>query len=143
PNNLGFELRNSDHVALTGNTFLNNAIEVYVTGQAGGIVIQNWETGQSYTLFTQNTTLTNNVIDGGSGQTLLTDGSLGGDDWTKFQSTLSSDNNTWWNSDTTKSYLLPVPALWTKVDYTGWQSSTGKDQHSVWANPTNPGSACG
>jgi hypothetical protein len=142
PNNLGFELRNSSSVTLTGNTYLNNQTQLLVIGQAGGIAIKNWETGQSYTLFTQNATLTNNVLDGGSGQVLFTDGQLGGSDWTVFQSTLASDYNTWWNQTATKVFFVPVPNLWTLTDFAGWQATTGKDAHSVFKAPSNPGTAC-
>jgi hypothetical protein len=142
PNNLGFELRNSSAISLTGSTFLSNQTQLLVIGQAGGITIKNWETGQSYTLFTQNTNFTNNVIDGGLNQQLFTDGALGGTDWTKFQATLASDYNTWWNSTSTTGYFVPVPKLWTKVDFTGWKLATLRDVHSVWAQPSNPGSQC-
>jgi hypothetical protein len=93
-------------------------------------------------LLTQNSTFTNNIVDGGSGEQLLTDGSLGGSDWTTFQSTLSSDYNAWWNSTATTVYFVPVPNLWTKVDFSGWKSASGKDLNSVWQAPTNPGSRC-
>jgi hypothetical protein len=142
PNNLGFEVRNSTNVTLTGDTFLNNLTQLLVTGQAGGIVIKNWETGQSYTLITQNTNITNGVVDGGFGQQLFTDGALGGSDWTKFQSTLVSDYNTWWNSTTPSDFFVPVPALWTKVDFTGWKAATLQDLHSVWKQPVNVGTQC-
>src|SRR5262249_26463394 len=86
--------------------------------------------------------MTNNVIDGGSAQELFTDGALGGTDWVTFQSTLSSDYNTWWNATDSKSLFVPVPTLWTKVDFPGWQVATGRDVHSSWKDPGNAGSAC-
>jgi len=142
PNNLGFELRNSTYVTLTGDTFFNTGSQVYVTGQAGGIPVTNWETGQSYNLISQNLTTTNNVMVGGTSQMLFQDGSLGDSDWTTFESTLASDYNTWWNSTTTKAFILPVPNNWTKTDFAGWQSTTGKDAHSGWAQPHNAGAEC-
>ena len=101
PDNIGFELRNSSYATLTGNTYLNNLTELFIVGQAGGITIKNWETGQSYTLFTQNTTMSNNIIAGGSGQYLLSDGALGGSDWTKFQTTPPG----WWQGGYRRRYV--------------------------------------
>lgn len=142
PNNLGFELRNSSYVTLTGDTLLNNPTQMLLIGQAGGITIKNWETGQSYNLFSQNTTMTNNVYAGSTDQVLFTGGQLGGVDWILFQTTLTSDYNTWWNSTATKVFFVPVPNLWTKTDFTGWQVATGEDAHSVWKVPGNPGARC-
>jgi len=141
PNNFGFELRNSTNAIFSGNTFLNNQGELLVIGQPGGIKVSNWETGQSYNLITSSTSLTNSIISGGTGQQLFLDGSLGGSDWAAFQSTLVSDYNTWWNGTATKVFTVPVPALWSKTDFAGWQAATGKDAHSTWASPGNSG-AC-
>lgn len=142
PNNLGFELRNSSHVTLTGNTFLSNNTQLLMIGVEGGIVIQNWETGQSYTLFNENDMFTNNVFAGSGDQLLFSGGQMASDDWGKFQPTVASDYNTWWQSDQSKSYLMPVPNPWTKTDFAGWQGDTGEDRHSVWRAPTNPGARC-
>jgi len=142
PNNLGFELRNSTNVTLTGNTFLNNLTQLLLIGQAGGIQTRNWETGQNYRLITQNVSLTNNIISGGANQQLFTDGALGGADWTKFKSTLASDYNTWWNATSPDVFFLPVPKLWTKEDFAGWKAATGADGHSAWKQPSDPGVPC-
>jgi hypothetical protein len=142
PNNVGFELKNSSNVTLTNDTLFNNLTQLYVIGKAGGVTITNWETGQNYRLFTQNTTLSNNIFYGGSDQLLLSNGKLGGTDWLKFQTTLSSDYNTWWNSADTKSFVVPVPADWTKVDFAGWKAASIQDKHSSWAQPGDPSAAC-
>lgn len=142
PNNLGLELRNSTNLTLTGDTFLNNGSELFVTGLAGGIKITNWETGQNYNLVSQNLTLTNSILEDGSSQMLFKDGALDGRDWITFQTTLASDYNTWWNSTDTNVIIVPVPKIWTKVDFQGWQAATGNDIHSVWKQPGNPGGPC-
>jgi hypothetical protein len=142
PNSVGLELRNSSHVTLTGNTFLGSQTQLLMIGVQGGIVIQNWETGQSYTLFNQYDTFTNNILAGSGNQLLVSGGQMASDDWSKFQSTLVSDYNTWWNADESKVYFMPVPNPWTKTDFAGWQSDTGEDRHSVWKAPTNPGARC-
>ena len=135
---LGFELRNSDNVTLTGNTYYGNTNAINVQGQAGGIAITDWETGQNYNVITQHLTLTNSVIQSGSGQYLVNNGALGGSDWTKFQSSLISDNNTWWNGTATMDYYVASPKTWTLVDFAGWKSATGADAHSVWKSPSYP-----
>jgi hypothetical protein len=139
PNNLGFEARNSEQLTLTGNTFFNNyQAAIVVTGQAGGIDVTNWQTGQTYSLVTENMTLSNNVLDASSQQFAVTDGNLGGSDWTAFQTTLASDYNTWWSSNAnSNSYALPVPTNWTTTNFAGWQAATGQDAHSAWNQPTN------
>jgi hypothetical protein len=138
-NNVGFEVRNSTNVTLTGNTYLNNVDQLLVIGTVGGIKITNWETGQLYNLITNNLMLNNNIISGGS--TVFSDGDLGGADWIKFSANFNSDYNTWWNTNS-KAFIVPVPADWTKVDFAGWKALTGDDVHSVFQKPSNPGTDC-
>lgn len=142
PNNQGFALRNSSFITLTGNTLTNNMTEFAIVGELGGIQISNWETGQSYNLFTQNLTLSNNVFNGGTSQKLFADGALDGSDWTTFQSTLISDYNTWWNGTATKVFTVPSPKKYTTADFSGWQSTSNNDKHSSWRSPDNPGAVC-
>jgi hypothetical protein len=134
-NAMGFESRNSEFITLTGDVIANNVDQIQVVGVAGGILVTNWETGEVYNLITQNFTNSGNVIEGGNGQQLFVDGQLGGTDWTDFQTTLISDNNTWWDASNTKAFTVPTPSIWTKEDYTTWLSTTGQDQNSVFAAP--------
>jgi len=140
----GFALRNSENTSITNSTFYNNSIaQVLVTGVAGGIPVTNWETGQNYNLITRNLTLTGNTLDGIGTQQLFKDGFLGGPDWTDFQSTLKSDNNTWWNATNTTPFSVPTPNAGTLESFAGWQSATGQDLHSTFAAPaTDPASEC-
>jgi hypothetical protein len=141
----GFVLRNSQNTNITNNTFYNNSIsQVLVTGVAGGIQVTNWETGEEYNLITQNLTLARNTLEGiGTAQQLFKDGYLDGPDWTDFQSTLKSDNNTWWNATNTRPFSVPTPYQGTLESFVGWQSATGQDLHSTFAVPaTNPASEC-
>lgn len=140
PNNMGFELRNSSDVTLTGDSFLNNNTGITVIGQAGGFQVKNWQTGQTYNLVTQNITLSNDVLTAGTQQELFSDGTLGGSDWSSFQRTLASDYNTWWNSAYTKVFLVPSPANWTSDTFSTWQSLTGQDAHSNWNQPSGSNS---
>ena len=139
PNNVGFELRNSTNVTLIGNTYLNNVDQLVLVGNPGGIKIKNWETGQTYNLITNNVVLTNNIISGGS--SVFSDGALGGADWIAFSKNFNSDYNTWWNSNT-QAFIVPVPANWTLVDFSGWKLLTGEDVHSAFQKPSNPGTEC-
>ena len=142
PNNAGYELRNSTNIALSGSMVFNNLVNWLVEGQAGGLQITNWETGQVYNLITQNASFHNNVIASGTSQMLYQNGYLGGSDWLKFQRTLASDYNTWWNDANSKPMYLPTPKNWTKTNYSGWRSATGQDQHSSWTQPGGPSGPC-
>jgi hypothetical protein len=142
PNNTGFELKNSSNVSLLNDTIYNNLTQLSVRGKAGGVPIENWETGQKYQLFTQDITLSNDIFYGGSDQLMISNGTLGGGDWQKFQRTLSSDYNTWWNGADPKSFVLPVPEDWTKVDFAGWKEASVQEKHSSWTEPGDPGAAC-
>jgi len=140
----GFTLRNSDNTSITNSTFYNNSIaQALVTGVAGGIPVTNWETGQNYNMITQNLTLTGNTLEGIGTQQLFKDGFLGGPDWTDFQSTLKSDNNTWWNATNTTPFSVPTPNNGTLESFAGWQSATGQDLNSKFVAPTtDPANAC-
>jgi hypothetical protein len=142
PNTVGFKLRNSSHVTLTGSQMRNNRIELMVTGDVGGWPIQNWETGQNLTAINQHFTATNNVMEAGTGQRTFNDGSLGGSDWSLFVNTLVSDYNTWWNTDDPKAFMIPTPNPWTKIDFPAWQAASEADAHSVWKGPGQPGPRC-
>jgi len=98
----GFSLRNSGYdsdfnavspgISLTTSSIYNNASsEIIVGGQAGGIQITDWQTGKTYNLITGNFSNTHNIIEGvGSTEEVFNDVSLGGSDWTDFQTTLIS-----------------------------------------------------
>ena len=137
----GVGLRNSTFVSLTETTlFGNGANQIFIDGVAGGQIVTNWETGQVYNLQTGNLTLSHNLLTGDSTTQVFGDGSLGGEDWDVFASTLSSDHNTWWAGSNTDAFTVPgpPPAL---LDLSGWQSLTGQDINSSWTSSTSP-AAC-
>ena len=141
----GLALRNSEQVSLTNSVVLNNAnSQVAITGTEGGIEVTNWQTGQQYNLITQNFTNTGNTIEATtSSQQVFADAALNGSDWTSFQTTLVSNNNTWWNADSTTPFTVPIPHTKTSVNFSGWQSDTLQDSSSIFAAPSgNPGQAC-
>ena len=142
----GLVLRNSEDVSLTNSVLMNNApAQIIVIGVKGGISVKNWETGVSKTLFTENFTNTSNTIQGNtSSQQVFRDSYLTGSDWTDFQSTLSSSNNTWWNSsNSTTPFTVASPKAGTQDDFSGWKSTTGQDSSSSFKAPSgSAGSAC-
>lgn len=136
PSSIGFQIRNSPMVSLTGSTIANDTPELNVVGTAGGYPVTDWQTGQVYNLVTDNLSLSGNtIVANAANQNTFHDPVLGGADWTSFQATFSSDYNTWWNPLSSKSFIVPSPANNTALDFTGWQSATGQDQHSSFAQP--------
>jgi Right handed beta helix region len=133
---VGMNLINSENVTVTGNTFDNNGAtnkyqaQIYMAGKSGGRALRDWETGQQYNLYNKNLSLHNNTFqDAAPGQYLI--GTyLSGSDWSTFQTTLSSNNNTWYDPTSTKKFLIPNGKL---VDLAGWQSNSTEDMGSAWA----------
>jgi len=142
----GLVLRNSEGVSLTDSVLMNNAVaEIVMIGVKGGIEVTNWQTGKETNLVTKDFTNTGNTIQGNSStQSLFTDGYLNDSDWTTFQTTLVSKNNTWWNTDnSTTPYTVPSPGDWTGDDFSSWKSTTTQDSSSSFKEPSgNPGESC-
>jgi hypothetical protein len=142
----GLVLRNSEGVSFTNGVIMNNAAAaIILIGVKGGIEVTNWQTGKTTNLLTQNFTNTGNTIQGNSSsQLLFNDGYLADSDWTTFQTTLVSKNNTWWNaSNSTTPYTVPSPKDWTGDDFEGWQDVTTADSSSSFKQPSgNPGASC-
>ena len=142
----GLVLRNSEDVSLTNSVLMNNApAAIIMIGVKGGIEVTNWQTGKTTNVVTQNFTNTGNTIQGNSSsQSLFTDGYLNDSDWTSFQTTLVSKNNTWWNADnSTTPFTVPSPKDWTGDNFSSWKSLTTQDSSSSFKAPSgNPGASC-
>jgi hypothetical protein len=142
----GLVLRNSEGVSFTNGVLMNNLVaQVILIGVKGGIQVTNWETGKTTNLVTQNFTNTGNTIQGNdSTQLVFKDSYLVDSDWTSFQSTLVSKNNTWWNANnTTTPYKVASPSAGTEDDFPSWKSVTGQDSSSSFKAPSgNPGASC-
>lgn len=143
---VGANVINTEQLTLSGNTFYNNGgtnkyqAEIFIAGNPGGRAIKDWQTGQSYNLFTAGTVMTGNTFeDAASGQNVF--GTyLSGTDWTDFSSTLNASSNNWFNPTTTTPFKILNGKL---VNLSGWQSATGTDSTSDWAQPsTSPVAAC-
>lgn len=133
----GFDLRNAELITLTSSKLYNNGIsQINIQGSAGGITTFNWQTGLDFTAITEQFTHTGNVIESlGSSQQVFHDSYLGGSDWSDFQTTLTSNNNTWWNQSDTTAFTVPSPKSGTIDSFTGWRSLTGQDLSSLWQTP--------
>lgn len=137
----GFLLRNSSFVSLTGSAiFGNGQDQLFVNGYPGGYIVTNWETGQVYNLRTENLTLSEDTIAGGSTAQVFSD-DLGNTDWDDFVSTLNSDHNTWWAGTNANAFTVPTSDSGTAIDLAGWQALTGQDMNSSWASASSP-TAC-
>ncbi|WP_348261031.1 right-handed parallel beta-helix repeat-containing protein [Telmatobacter sp. DSM 110680] len=142
----GVNLLTSEQVRIQNNVFYNNGAtnkyqaQIYLAGQAGGIVITDWQTSQSYDLFTKGLVLTGNTfVDGATGQNVF--GTyLSGSDWSDFASTLNASDNVWYDPFIANSFKVVNGHL---VNLSGWQNSVGTDYTSTWAAPaTSPVAAC-
>jgi hypothetical protein len=136
----GFNFHDSTNVTLTGNTIYGNlANQITINGKPAGFSVTNWETGQHYNLLNGNVTLSQNKIATNSNTTqLFYDGYLGGNNWTEFVNTLSSDNNTWSAGTKGQAFTVPVPKLTSFTTLNGWQSLTLQDMHSALGSVSQP-----
>ena len=136
----GVVVRNTEQFSLTGSTVWGNVgIQFAVVGEAGGIPITNWETGQAYNTVTKNLTSTGNIMYGSQPQ-IFSDSYLGGADWTTFVSTLNSNLNTYFagSNSSTPAWAVPAPQTGTVVNFASWKSMTAQDASSTWASSGAP-----
>jgi len=142
----GLAVRNSEGVSFTNGVIYNNAVsQIAVTGQPGGIEVDDWLNGKTYNLITQGMVTTGNVIEGlDSSQMLFSNPSLDDLDWTTFLIGFNSNKNTWWNPENSdEPFIVPEPAIGTSVSLSGWQSTTLQDLNSKFALPTgSPQTKC-
>lgn len=141
----GLSIRNSTGISLlSSNVFNNPPSQVLVFGTANGIQVTNWETKQLYTLVSQNLTMTGNSIEGvGASQSLISESTLVGTDWTSFVTTLASSSNNWWSATNKAPFIVPVPKINTAESFSAWKTTTGQDSLSTFAAPaTDPAAVC-
>jgi hypothetical protein len=143
----GVNFINSADVTLKSNVFYNNGsfgqytpAEIFIAGNPGGRGINDWQTGDYYYLYTENTVVTGNtIVDAASGQHVF--GTfLSGNDWSRFANSLTASGNHWYNGTTAYAFRLPSNHL---VNLSGWRSAVGTDYSSNWAAPaSSPAGAC-
>src|SRR5665213_201578 len=142
----GINVLTSEGLTVQNNLFYNNGgmnkyqAQFYLAGQAGGKLITDWQTGQTYNLFTTGTVITGNtVVDAGVGQ-LLFSTYLSGTDWSDFANTISASDNTWYDASNPASFKVVNGHY---VTFPQWQSAMASDYSSTWAAPmTSPVAAC-
>jgi Right handed beta helix region len=138
----GVSLRDSSFVSLRNTTvYGNGTAQVYLIGQPGGFQITDWETGALYIVENANLGLSGARLAGPASYQTFSDGSLNGPDWTRFATTLKSNNNTWWAGSNSHAFSVPVPKKWTNLDLSNWRSLTGQDSNSNWGAVSSP-AAC-
>lgn len=142
----GINVLTSPNLTIRNNTFYNNSgtnkyqAEIYLAGQAGGIIINDFVTGQANDLITTGMVLTGNSFQDGSTGQLVFGTYLGGTDWSQFATTLNASSNTWYDSTTTTAFKVPNGKI---VNLAGWQSTVQTDYSSTWKLPANsPVVAC-
>lgn len=134
----GIALRASTYITIGTTALSNNLVQQIPVVGIGTAPIQvvNYETGQVYELQTANLTMNSNTVTAGANQQLFNDGFQKGAVWDNFRSTLGSDYNTWWNGAQPKPFTVPIPYQGTDVTFDSWRSTTGRDGHSSFAQPS-------
>jgi hypothetical protein len=142
----GINVLTSPSLTIQNNTFYNNSgtnkyqAEIYLAGQTGGIVINDFVTGQANALVTTGMVLSGNTFQNAATGQLVFGTYLGGTDWTQFASTLKASGNTWYDPATASSFKVPNGKT---VNLAGWQSTIQNDYSSVWQIPSiSPALAC-
>ena len=143
---VGVNVLTSENLTIKNNTFYNNGgtnkyqAEIYLAGQPGGKQITDWQTKETYDLFTTDMVLTGNTFEDASAGQNVFGTYLSGADWSDFANTLNVSNNKWYNPTTASSFKIVNGKL---VNLTGWQSATGTDYTSDWAPVSpSPSAAC-
>jgi hypothetical protein len=142
----GVTINNSEKLTIENNVFYNNSgtnkyqAEVFIGGAPGGKPTTDWQTGQTYDLFTTGTVMSGNTFEDASPGQNVFGTFLTGADWSDFAYTLNSNNNRWYDPVTASSYKIVDGKL---VTLTGWRTATGADTDSEWALPaTSPIAVC-
>ena len=132
----GVNLLTSERVTIKDSSFYNNGgtnkyqAQIYLAGQAGGINISDWQTGQLYNLVTSGLVMSGNSFQDATAGQLLFGTYLSGSDWTTFASSLSSSNNRWYDPSTPASFKIVNGKI---VNLASWQNAVGTDYSSIWA----------
>ena len=142
----GINVFTTQKLTVKNNTFYNNSgtnkwqAEIFIAGQAGGKIINDYVTGQAYDLFTTGMVLSGNTFQNASPGQLVFGTYLSGTDWTQFAATLNANNNAWYDPATTNSFKIPNGKV---VNLAGWQGAVQTDYSSAWqVAATSPAGYC-
>jgi len=131
----GVNISDSANVIVTGSTLYNNGSSQFmVWGRNGGITVTDYKTQATTQVYNQNFTFDSNTIVATGTQELFKDNYLT-QDWSLLANTLASDYNIWWNASNASAFVVPVPVGHTIKTFSGWQSLTKQDSHSVFSSP--------
>jgi hypothetical protein len=143
---IGLNVLTSESLSVQNNVFYNNSGtgshegELFIAGQAGGINITDWQSGQVYDLFTTGMVLTGNTFLNASANQFLFGTYLGGTDWSQFATTLDAANNKWYDPSNSNAFKIVNGK---SVNFTGWQGAMGTDLSSIWQMPSaSPVTGC-
>lgn len=130
-------LTNSPLVTLTGDQiFGNQSSQIYLDGEAGTLIVQDWETLVYYQLYPEKLSLLQGTHNGIANQLLLRLNFVSSTALNRFFSTLSSSGNTWYNPVQTAVFQWYVTGSGTQTkDFTGWQAASRQDLNSSFSPP--------
>lgn len=137
---IGVNILNTEKLTMKNNLLYNNSgtnkqqAQIYIAGKSSGRQIRDWQTGQSYNLFTSGTVLENNSFQDASAGQFTFGTFMTGYGWYHFSQTLVAGNNRWYDPTTTKSFKITNGKL---VTLSGWKSATGTDYSSDWVKVTS------
>ncbi len=140
----GIFVANTKNVTLNANTIYGNggslgnmSGQLGISGEYNGSrQIQDWETGQTLDLMSENWTMTNNTIVGLNSKQMDIFTTVSPYVWNTFAYSLSSSYNLWYSYSTKYSYLMPNYIF---IDFPNWQRQTGKDSNSWYVSPEQAG----
>jgi hypothetical protein len=132
---VGVNLINTADATLAGNHFYGNGEasanqngQIHLSGNPGGRIVKNFETGEESNVYTSNTRLDSNTFtDVGSGQFVFST-YLGGNDWAEFIDSVHPSDNLWFDATNTMAFGTPNGK---HVNFAGWKSISG-DTTSSW-----------
>jgi hypothetical protein len=144
---MGITVLNNAKLTIQNNTFYNNGgtgqlydADLFIAGRSGGHRITDWQTGQSYDLFTNNTVVTGNTFENTRTGQFVFGTYLSGGDWSDFANSLNAGSNRWFNPVVKNAFKLPSNH---QVSFSAWKSAVGTDYSSSWSKPsTSPAGAC-
>jgi len=142
-NGSGVQILNSSGITFSGNTFYNNGGtsfqngNLFLASDSAGRTFTNWTTHAFMRTFTTGMKLQhNNFIGVGTSQYVFNT-YTSGSEWSKFASSLSSNDNHWYNSSKTSDFGIPGGK---STNLAGWRSTTHQDGSSSWASAS---ASCG
>jgi Right handed beta helix region len=144
----GIYTSHTEAVTVTANLICGNQkSQIFVNGQSRQRAGSNWETGAGYIAIAQRWSLSENTIVGGdAGQLLFGTYQSSPESSSLFFQTLTSDNNTWYNSSNENVFEIDPGGAGHEprdMNISQWRSATGQDKDSTFGvPPADPVALC-